>query len=467
MYKYIQDELVDILTLLNTSNSTNYKKEVLKDYKDNLELIKFFKAVYNTRINYFVTQLPEYGRFLDNSTTIEDMYGLLDKLSSRQISGALAKSAIVNFLEHSDINLILLFELCILRDTKTGVGITTINEIFDNLIPEPPYMRASKPSESIIENFEQLDYFYCQKKSDGVFSYIIVEGGEVSLLTRAGTVWFPEKLSKELAGLPDSVLVGEALIIKDGKELDRQTGNGMINKFIKREATLESYKEKISKAKTKLAEQKLLVEVSMKISEYKEIDQSLAFEVWDRLTIEEFNKEYSARPYCDRLTGALCLCDGKTLLSIPSYRVFSWKEAQDIADRYIEDGYEGAVVKKVDMLFENKDSKDMVKLKEVLDADLLCVGVTGGKGRHTGKIGALILQTTCGRLQVEVGTGLTDKDRAKDPSEYVGKVIEITYNKFSKSKGKDTASLFLPVYKAVRWDKTQTTPYKELSGEAK
>jgi hypothetical protein len=456
-----------ILDTLRSSSSSNFKREVLKDEKDNQELKRFLVAVYNPRINYFMTKLPEYTRFLDNETTLEGMYKLLDILSSRKVTGSAAQELVADFLSHSSLYIIELFDLCILRDIKCNIGLTLINEAFNNLIPEPPYMRCSKPSESIIESFEQLEYFFCQKKADGVFSYIIIEGGEVSLLTRAGTVWFSEKLSKELAGLPDSVLVGEALIIKDGKELDRQTGNGMINKFIKREATLESYKEKISKAKTKLAEQKLLVEVSRKISEYEEIDQSLAFEIWDRLTIEEFNKEYSARPYCDRLSGALCLCDGVTLLSIPSYRVFSWKEAQDIADGYITDGYEGAVVKKLHMLFENKDSKDMVKLKEVLDADLLCVGVTEGKGRHTGKIGALVLQTTCGRLEVEVGTGLSDKDRAKDPSEYAGKVIEITYNKFSKSKGKDTASLFLPVYKAFRWDKTKTTSYEELSGETK
>jgi ATP-dependent DNA ligase len=64
----------------------------------------------------------------------------------------------------------------------------------------------------------------------------------------------------------------------------------------------------------------------------------------------------------------------QSLQPIPSYRVYSMKEAQAIADEYISEGFEGAVVKKLDTIWEDGTSKDMVKIKEVYDADLYCVG---------------------------------------------------------------------------------------------
>lgn len=457
-----------ILDTLRSNSSSNFKREVLKDEKDNQELKRFLIAVYNPRINYFMTKLPEYVRFLDNETTLEGMYKLLDMLSTRKVTGSAAQELVSDFLSHSSLYIIELFELCILRDTKTGVGITTINEIFDNLIPEPPYMRASKLNEQIIEDFDKEESFIVQLKCDGIFSYIIVEQGKVSLSTRAGTIWYSDKLQEELKDLPDCVLIGEALIVEDDKVLSRKIGNGLINSFIKREATLDSYKEKVNKAKTKASEQKLLVEASRKISEYENTDKGLRFELWDSLSLGEFNAGYSERPYNNRLFNTLKVIEGINCLNIVGGgEVKSVKEAQAEATRVMAQGFEGVIIKKKNTKFENKTSKDMVKIKAVLDADLICTAIEEGKGKYEGKIGALVLETSCGRLQVKVGTGLKDKDRELPAQFYLGKVAEIQYNEFIQSKSKNKASLFLPVFVEVREDKTQTTSYEELSGEAK
>ena len=152
------------------------------------------------------------------------------------------------------------------------------------------------------------------------------------------------------------------------------------------------------------------------------------------------------------------------LKPVPSYRVYSMKEAQAIADEYISGGGEGAIVKKLDTMWKDGTSKDMVKIKAVLDADLLCVDVEEGSGKYKGKVGALVLETSCGRLRVKVGTGLNDLDRAKPFDFYIGKVIEIQYNEFIKSKSKTTDSLFLPRFIEVREDKNTATSYVEIVG---
>lgn len=457
-----------ILDTLRSNSSSNFKREVLKDNVDYMELKRFLIAVYNPRINYFMTKLPEYVRFLDNETTLEGMYKLLDMLSSRKVTGSAAQELVSDFLSHSSLYIIELFELCILRDLKSNVGLTIINEIFDNLIPEVPYMRCSSLNEQIIEDFDKEESFIVQLKCDGIFSYIIVEQGKVSLSTRAGTIWYSDKLQEELKDLPDCVLIGEALIIEDNKVLSRKIGNGLINSFIKRETTLESYKEKVNKAKTKASEQKLLVEASRKISEYENTDKGLRFELWDSLSLEEFSIGYSERPYDNRLFNTFKVIEGINCLNIvDGGEVKSVKEAQAEAAKVMAQGFEGVIIKKKNAKFENKTSKDMVKIKAVLDADLICTAIEEGKGKYEGKIGALVLETSCGRLQAKVGTGLKDKDRELPAEFYLGKVVEIQYNEFIQSKSKNKASLFLPVFVEVREDKTQITPYQELSGEAK
>jgi len=322
-------------------------------------------------------------------------------------------------------------------------------------------MRCSKLDEKALERFDTMsDGFLAQLKADGVFSYIIIRDGEVSFLTRAGTQWTSDKLSKELKHLPNCVIVGEALIIEDGKVFDRKTGNGLLTKFIKRESTLATLEDKAKSGRTKAK-----LDLAEKRDEFNWIDSTINFQVWDSLTLEEFENGLSTRPYTERFGEAIRLSFmTQSLQPIPSYRVYSMKEAQAIADEYISEGFEGAVVKKLDTIWEDGTSKDMVKIKEVYDADLYCVGIKLGKGKYEGKIGSLILQTSCGRIEVDCGSGLTDLDRNKHPDEFIGKIIEIQYNKFIQSKKDKPASLYLPRFIEVREDKNVATSYEEIIG---
>ena len=307
----------------------------------------------------------------------------------------------------------------------------------------------------------RYDGWLTQKKLDGCFSYISIQNGVVTLLTRAGTQWTSDKLSEELKGVEDIVLIGEALIKENGREFDRKTGNGLINSFIKREATLDKLLDKHSLSK----KVKALEELNAKKEEFYFTDQRLYFEVWDSLTLQEFEAGISTRPYTQRFGEAIRLAVGtKSINPVPSFKVYSLKEAEDIAKDYMEEGYEGAILKKSDSIWKDGTSKDLIKIKAVLDADLLCVDVEEGSGKYKGKVGALVLETSCGRLRVKVGTGLNDLDRAKPFDYYVGKVIEIQYNEFIKSKSKSTDSLFLPRFVEVREDKNTATSYEEIVG---
>ena len=457
--------ILEIIKELRADASLNYKKEVLARYCDYEPFKEFLIRVYNPRINYYMRKVPDIVSYEMKEQSTQELYVTLDALSSRIITGGEAINYVRNFLLEANQTVRELFELAIGRDIRAGVGVGIINEVYKDLIEEIPYCRCGKLDEKALERFDSMpEGFLTQKKSDGTFSYIIIQDGEVSLLTRAGTQWTSDKLSKELKQLPNCVIIGEALIKINGKELDRKAGNGRITSFIKREASLESLNEKLSQETSRKKSDKLQSELKLKLLDFDRTDSNLTFEIWDSLTFSEFENGLSTRPYTERFGEAIRLSFmTQSLRPIPSYRVYSMKEAQAIADEYISEGFEGAIVKKLDTIWKDGTSKDMVKIKAVLDADLLCVDVEEGSGKYKGKVGALVLETSCGRLRVKVGTGLTDKDRDKPFDFYVGKVIEIQYNEFIKSKSKSTDSLFLPRFVEVREDKNTATSYEEIA----
>ena len=458
--------ILEIIKELRADASLNYKKEVLARYSDYEPFKEFLIRVYNPRINYFMKKIPDVISYGMKEQSTYELYITLDTLVTRGVVGYDALNYVRNFLLEANQTVRELFELTIGRDIRAGVGVGIINEVYKGLIEEIFYMRCSNLDEKTLERFDSMpDGFLAQMKADGIFSYIIIQDGEVSFLTRAGTPWTSNKLSEELKHLPNCVVIGEALVMADNKVFDRKTGNGMITSYIKREATLESLQKKVDSAKTQPQFAKSILDQQLRVQKFDTTDGMINFQVWDSLTLEEFEQGLSARPYTERFGEAIRLSFmTQSLRPIPSYRVYSMKEAQAIADEFISEGGEGAIVKKLDTIWKDGTSKDMVKIKAVLDADLLCVDVEEGSGKYKGKVGALVLETSCGRLRVKVGTGLNDLDRAKPFDYYVGKVIEIQYNEFIKSKSKSTDSLFLPRFVEVREDKNTATSYEEIIG---
>lgn len=458
--------MVNFIEDLNKDNSSNYKLEVLKKYKEYEIIRNLLYYTYNPRYQYFVKKLPEQGHPHRLTSYDIAMFALLDILRLRHISGNEALKYIKSFLSNCDERLINIFTLIIGRDLKCGINVKSINKAIPNLIPTTPYMRCSPLNDKTVKKFE--DYhgeLIVQKKSDGIFSYIIIEDGKVSLLTRNGSPWQSPKLQAELGDIKENlVLIGEGLIYgSDGKELDRKTGNGMINSLIKAEATTQTLLDKIENASTRKQIEKFENQLLLKNKDLQEIDNKLHFECWDIITLEEFEAGYSSGSYETRLNHLHNVLQNRTRVSLSrTDLVDSVEEAQKIGQDYIDNGYEGAILKLPTMIFENKTSKDQLKIKQVLDCDLRCVGFEEGTGKYEGKIGALFLESSCSQLRVKVGTGFTDEDREKPFSYYENQVIEVKYNEKISSKGKDTYSLFLPVFVEVRFDKDRVDRLEEI-----
>jgi len=142
-----------------------------------------------------------------------------------------------------------------------------------------------------------------------------------------------------------------------------------------------------------------------------------------------FDMPYIKEPQASRLTIAkLILKD----ISLPKIKLVEHQIVNtrtEIYDKYKEyraAGYEGAMVKSVHGLYENKRSNAWMKMKEVETYDVLCTGFFEGMGRLTGTLGGIIVGLD--GVAVRVGGGFSDRDREtiwSNRNEYRDKVCEI------------------------------------------
>jgi DNA ligase 1 len=85
-------------------------------------------------------------------------------------------------------------------------------------------------------------------------------------------------------------------------------------------------------------------------------------------------------------------------------------------------GAEGLVLHRADAPYLTGRSDVLLKLKPMLDTEATVVGHVPGKGRHAGRLGALLVETPEGR-RFRLGTGFSDTDRDNPPP--IG--VRVTY----------------------------------------
>jgi DNA ligase-1 len=129
-------------------------------------------------------------------------------------------------------------------------------------------------------------------------------------------------------------------------------------------------------------------------------------------------------------------------------------EMKEYAEQCVSDGYEGIMIKDRFGIYECKRSTTWMKWKPVITVDLSVVAVEEGTGRNIGKLGALVCEgiDQDKTIHVNVGSGLTDKDReefwyAKD--HLLGQVVEIKADAVTQNQD-GTYSLRFPRFERFR-----------------
>ena len=428
---------VNVIKEIAEVGSTLAKQAILQANSDNPVVRNCFLYAESPRYQYYVRvksdDLPAPGkRHLD----MRD-FDRLDELRLRVVTGNAARDHVSKIMECLLPEDQILLMNIINKDLRCNCGTAIANKVWKNLIPEYPVLLCGKMDEKAQKHLSQFEGdvgFYVELKEDGGRLLTTVDyDGTVTYKSRNGNVLnLHNVFDAELSKFPGMVFDGELVVQTESGKPDRKTGNGFYTKAVR--GTLEA----------------------------KDANR-FSYQLWDAVPIVEYDAGKGTQTYGERsefIEKITAQCGN--ISQVYGKYVKTLDECMEFYAQMRKDGQEGAIIKVANSVWEDGRSKNYIKLKAINDCDALCIGVEEGKGRLKGKIGKLICQDSTGQLSFRVGTGLKDEDRDRDPSYYVGNIIECVYNEVITSKGRDTKSLFLPVYKCVRFDKNQANSLAEL-----
>lgn len=100
--------------------------------------------------------------------------------------------------------------------------------------------------------------------------------------------------------------------------------------------------------------------------------------------------------------------------AVPQQRIASDAALQALLQRTVRGGGEGLMLHRGASLYRAGRSDDLVKVKTHDDTEARVVGHLPGKGKHAGRLGALLVEMPSGQ-RFKLGTGLSDAERADPP----------------------------------------------------
>jgi hypothetical protein len=478
--------LIGVGASVQTTTKTNKKKEELAKlgwFLDIEQISAVFNLLFNELYTYGISSTDVLSL---TDLTLEELYANanpepvknrlffeFENFQQGLITKAEFKSYLSENLEKLDYPTLDLF-LCILdRDWGVGISSSTVNSVFGNIVPVFSVTRATDLKLEEAE-FEDKVIYFIETKYDGTRDFLIVppdaKKEDIYLMSRnARRLLVPEAIEDIWSYVKSYkhtgfVLDGE-LTMKDSVLSDERTSiTGIHNSAIAESAGKNS----------KLEEG---------------WSQNVSFNAFDYLTYDEFFMqldtpaleerkltliqllEHIPRKNCIRL-GDFTLCNGELVMQM----------ATEFYTNILSQGGEGIIIKDSRYAYSfDKPNSGWFKVKPVNTCELRVIGIQESDDPELpeGSMGALICQTECETITVEVGSGFNDSERLR--KDWIGKIIEVRYFGVTHANGVNNSSLFLPrvmkdedrkaiesktgvEYSVIRLDKTEADYAKDLVG---
>lgn len=427
-------QLQMIVNELNSTNSTNDKKEILSKYKTNEFLKKVLYYTYNPFYQYYVT--PEnleknYDLDLGTLYSFADLFEMLDALRKREVTGHKAINSVNDFCYRNEDYKDLIYKI-IGKDLEIRMGDSLINKIIPNLIPTFDVALAT-PFEDVAVDFTK-DTWYASRKLDGVRCLAVIdENGQVALWSRQGNEFETlQKVKDEITklNLKDKVLDGEiCLVDKDGNE-DFQ---GIMKQIRRKEHTISNPK----------------------------------YLVFDIIEGSAFRSKLGNKAYSSRYTelGAY-LYNAKEkgfnhLEVVTQTSIANEEHYIELMNSADSQGWEGLILRNSNSVYEGKRSKSMLKCKSFHDAEYTVIDLEIGPFRMI-ENGLEVTKEVLSNVVIEhkgnkvsVGSGFSIEEREyfkSNPNEILNKVITVKYFEETKNQS-GNYSLRFPTVKVIHGNK--------------
>lgn len=109
-------------------------------------------------------------------------------------------------------------------------------------------------------------------------------------------------------------------------------------------------------------------------------------------------------------------------------KLLNRKDLENSLNEVVSSGGEGLMLRKPGSKYEIGRSSTLLKVKKFSDAEAVVIAHTPGKGRHKGRLGALIVRMSNGK-EFSLGTGLSDNERRNPPP--VGTTVTYSFTELT------------------------------------
>lgn len=424
------EKLMEIKTLqvvknfseeLQSTSSSNEKKVIIEKFKSNKYLCKVLNYTYSPYIHFGVSSknCKKLNHICDTDDCYE-LFDLLDDLNESRLTGHDAIGAVNAFVaarpEFEDV----IFNI-IDKDLKTRAGATLINKVIPGLIPQ--FKVALAEAIKDLPDFENEEWL-ASRKLDGVRCVIRKEQDEITAYSRQGNEFETlDVVINEVKKIPGNfVLDGEVCIVDD-------KGNENFQDVMK----------EIRRKNHTIVNPKMFV--------------------FDMLTLQEFDSQQGDMELYNRYEDSMVVnlyCNKNIIQVLGQDFVPDVNYFNKLNDEAIDAGHEGIMIRR-NTGYKGKRSKDILKVKQMHDAEYKVIGAVNGDIRIIENgvektincLSNIVIEHKGNK--VGVGSGFTLEQRKeyyKDHSMIVGKTVTVQYFEESQNK-QGEYSLRFPVLKHV------------------
>lgn len=507
--------ILDILKEIESESSTKRKEEILKKHSGNDLLKEIFRITYCKSVTFGIKQIPEIDQVISQHFKVDyTLRNAVDDLNNlfvtRKLTGNVAREKLkemlcsLAFSDDPDSYEV----LCriINRDLKCGIGRTVPNKVWKGLIPKQPQMLCQPMNE---KNLTRIKYpAYAQLKADGARCFMDVvydtdnNTVEITMVSRQGNDYYKlDHIKQEMEDLilnklfwhypfDDHIIEftidGELVAVdENGNHTPREINNGILNKSLKNTISDEEAKsvkfmvwDFINKNDSVF---KFITGLASDTPENDSPENNTIISNPNSLKGHEFSATTAIRY---QMLGRMI--DGlENFELIENTVVNNIDEAREIYQKYVDQGYEGIILKNMDAMWKDGRSNDQVKFKEEIMVDLKVVGFIENE-TYPNTLGSLMLQSADGKIEVNCGSGFTYtfqrkekdgsvtlipvEDRPVTDREWIwthrdsliNTIVEVKCNGLTTSNGRETYSLFLPIFQQWREDKGEANNIEDV-----
>ena len=399
----MKDPCDSVIRSLEDHPSRLNKEAIIEAQKDNEELFEGFKLALSPFITFGIKKVPSHGGPDGQGLPWVAFKELCTLLSTRQLTGDDARSAIELALSAStksqwnD-----WYRRILIKDLRCGVSEKTVNKIVKNAIPLFECMLAHDGAnhESKVSGKKLLE-----PKLDGVRALLVInaEARTATIYSRNGKIL--ENFGHITKAVEDNIDLFERSIVIDGEVVS--SSFQALMKQVHRKSDADA------------GDARLMAFDVLPLSEFQAGKSILGQR-------RRSNLLRTMKPTLDKVGGI----DIIPQLEVDLDSAVGEMQFKQYNKDAIEAGFEGIMIKDIDAHYVCKRNVAWLKQKPFIEVSLAVVAVEEGTGKNLGRLGALICEGEDDgkKIRVNVGSGLTDSQRDEfwaDQQDLLGQIVEI------------------------------------------